>query len=173
MRIDRVHQLLAFDIANCDFSFEINQEMEPPYENPFEQVVSVVPYRKAYTFVAEDFQFAPDETKRILLVASENDLVCGYLLASRSWNNYAQIDDFAVDSVARRKGIGRLLMDEVVHWAHRQNLPGLRLETQSNNVAACRFYYRYGFRLGGFDTRLYTALESARHEIALFWYLFL
>jgi ribosomal protein S18 acetylase RimI-like enzyme len=64
-------------------------------------------------------------------------------------------------------------MDEAVVWAREKNLPGIRLETQSNNVAACRFYYRYGFRLGGFDRQLYAALGMEHPEVALYWYLFL
>ena len=51
--------------------------------------------------------------------------------------------------------------------------PGIRLETQTNNVTACRFYQRYGFKIGGFDKYLYTALGKEREEIALYWYLFL
>jgi len=45
------------------------------------------------------------------------------------------------------------------------------LETQHNNVAACRLYARHGFRLGGVDLDLYRGLpHPGRHEIALFWY---
>ena len=43
--------------------------------------------------------------------------------------------------------------------------------TQSNNVAACRLYERFGFRLGGFDRDLYRRLDPATQEVALFWYL--
>lgn len=173
MKIERVNSLIPSRITHCDFSFEVSQELVPPYENPFEQVVEIPPYRKTYPFNPQDFVLEADSWDRLLLVAQKAGQVHGYILASRSWNNYVQIDDFAVDSTVRRSGIGRLLMDAVADWARSQGLPGLRLETQTNNVAACRFYYRYGFRLGGFDTRLYTALDLARHETALFWYLFL
>jgi streptothricin acetyltransferase len=51
-----------------------------------------------------------------------------------------------------------------------QGLPGVRLETQSNNVAACRFYERQGFVLKGFDADLYRGEMPGTREIALFWY---
>lgn len=32
------------------------------------------------------------------------------------------------------------------------------LETQNNNMAACRYYHRYGFELGGIDHLIYRGL---------------
>ena len=55
--------------------------------------------------------------------------------------------------------------------AKEKGFPGLMLETQDNNVAACRLYARCGFELRGFDTHLYKALDPSSDEIALYWYL--
>jgi streptothricin acetyltransferase len=46
------------------------------------------------------------------------------------------------------------------------------LETQNTNVAACLFYRRCGFELGGFDRFLYHAIHPDSDEIALYWYMF-
>lgn len=71
-------------------------------------------------------------------------------------------------------GIGRRFMDEAVAGAGASNLRAIRLETQSSNVSACRFYARYGFVLGGYDRYLYSQLdEDVRGDVALYWYLFL
>jgi hypothetical protein len=49
---------------------------------------------------------------------------------------------------------------------------GLALETQDNNLQACRFYQRMGFRLEGDNTMLYKNFRKpVRDETALFWYL--
>ncbi|USE78439.1 GNAT family N-acetyltransferase [Cupriavidus gilardii] len=70
--------------------------------------------------------------------------------------------------------MGRRLMDEAVAWAATLNLRAIRLETQSSNVSACRFYAQYGFVLGGYDRYLYSQLnEDVREDVALYWYLFL
>jgi streptothricin acetyltransferase len=45
------------------------------------------------------------------------------------------------------------------------------LETQNINVAACLFYQRCGFTLGGFDRYLYRGLDPSTEEVALYWYL--
>ena len=37
-------------------------------------------------------------------------------------------------------------------------MPGIMLETQNNNVAACKFYEKCGFVIGGFDFLVYKGL---------------
>lgn len=68
--------------------------------------------------------------------------------------------------------MARSLVDQALAWARDGGMPGIRLETQSNNVGACRFYVRCGFVLGGHDRCLYQALHPGTREVALFWYLF-
>jgi ribosomal protein S18 acetylase RimI-like enzyme len=58
-----------------------------------------------------------------------------------------------------------------MEWARDKGCPGMMLETQNNNVAACRFYESCGFELGGFDAYLYKGLNRTTDEIALYWYL--
>ncbi|HWV11555.1 MAG TPA: GNAT family N-acetyltransferase [Pseudomonas sp.] len=167
MIIEHASQLSPDAIAHCDFSFEVTAELVAPYEAL--QARAVAPYRKAYEFDAE--QFARVGADQVLLVARDAGRVCGYLLASEDWNRYGLVDDFAVDRGFRGTGLATQLMDHAIAWAKTRGLPGLRLETQSNNVPACRFYRRQGFELGGFDRYIYSALEQPRNEVALFWYL--
>jgi streptothricin acetyltransferase len=61
-------------------------------------------------------------------------------------------------------------MDAAVGWARERGLHGVSLETQDNNLVACRFYLKYGFRLGGADCLVYDAFEAVRNEIALYFY---
>ena len=97
--------------------------------------------------------------------------LAGRIVLSEGWNRYAWVEDIAVDAGHRRAGVGRALMDRAIAWAVERGLPGIRLETQNNNVPACKFYESCGFRLGGFDRDLYRGLDEATTEIALFWYL--
>ena len=169
MIIEIVDRLTEADIAPCDFSFDIRSELLAPYRDPVEHARPVAPHRKTYAFEADDFaEIGPD---RLLAVARERGRVCGYILVSESWNGYASVDDFAVDRAFRGTGLGLRLMDRAVQWARDRDLPGVRLETQSNNVAACRFYRRYGFVLGGHDEYQYRSFPDLRAEVALFWYL--
>ena len=44
------------------------------------------------------------------------------------------------------------------------------LETQDNNLIACKFYHNCGFKIGSVDTMLYANFEN-NFEKAVFWYL--
>jgi streptothricin acetyltransferase len=50
-------------------------------------------------------------------------------------------------------------------------MPGMMLETQTNNVGACKLYESCGFQIGGIDSFLYKGLGRDPHEVAIFWYL--
>jgi streptothricin acetyltransferase len=96
--------------------------------------------------------------------------LAGQIILRENWNNYAYIDDIAVDVAFRRLGVGRALVDRVRLWARQKRLPGIMLETQTNNVAACRFYESCGFKIGGFDNMLYRGLDSGTDEVAVYYY---
>lgn len=171
--IEALPRLDRGELAHCDFSFDVTAVALPPFAgDDIGGVMPISPYRKDY---GGDHDLAPD-TGDLLLVARAGSghaggAVLGYLLASRDWTGFALIDDVAVDRASRGLGVGRALMDGACRWARTAGLPGLRLETQSTNVPACRFYARHGFRLGGADRLLYAGFPALAHETALFWYL--
>jgi ribosomal protein S18 acetylase RimI-like enzyme len=55
-----------------------------------------------------------------------------------------QLDQIFVAPTAQRQGVGRALSG----FAKRQMPNGIWLRTDSDNVGACRFYERFGFRRG-------------------------
>ena len=61
-------------------------------------------------------------------------------------------------------------MNAAVNWGNENGYYGISLETQDNNLLACRFYLKYGFRLGGIDRYSYDAFPN-RGETALYFYL--
>jgi ribosomal protein S18 acetylase RimI-like enzyme len=133
--------------------------------------VELPPYVKQYQSDEVEYNkyiSNPDKTIFLAYVDSEP---AGQLRVKKYWNGYAYIDDFAVDVKHRRQGIGRLLIRRAMEWARDKGCPGMMLETQNNNVAACRFYESCGFELGGFDAYLYKGLNRTTDEIALYWYL--
>ncbi len=66
--------------------------------------------------------------------------------------------------------IGSALINISIEWAKHKNLHGLMLETQDNNLIACKFYHNCGFKIGSVDTMLYANFEN-NFEKAVFWYL--
>ncbi|RKN85749.1 GNAT family N-acetyltransferase [Paenibacillus ginsengarvi] len=114
-----------------------------------------------------DYTDNPDQT---MFLAFAGDAAVGRLNVKRNWNAYACIEDLAVDREYRRCGIGRRLMELAIAWAESAGMPGVMLETQNHNVAACRFYESCGFAIGGFDCKLYQGMDSGTDEVAIFWY---
>ncbi|MDX0430819.1 GNAT family N-acetyltransferase [Sinorhizobium medicae] len=113
-----------------------------------------------------------DGYERVLFACLAKSELVGYVSVSRDWNGCAIIDDIAVARPYRRHGIAGELLDHAVMWTRAVGLGAVRLETQSNNVAACRFYQSYGFALGGYDRFLYREIDPEKQdEVALFWYL--
>lgn len=87
----------------------------------------------------------------------------------QKWNNTAWIWNIMLDVSARRQGVGRALFGRAIGWARARGYRALVLETQTNNVPACKFYARLGCRLDGLRETYYGNDDPTRHEVAIFW----
>lgn len=168
-KLDDLHKL-----TYNDYSFLVDSIAVGPYTNlELTEFQAIQPYTKRYDLEIPSITEYLDKNELALLLAVDaSDTPVGHLAISRFWNGFASVDDIAIDVHVRRLGCASLMMSAAVDWAKECGLPGLRVETQHNNVAACKFYQNFGFRLGGYDAHLYDALssESETKEMALFWY---
>ena len=102
----------------------------------------------------------------IAIAACEKSRIRGYAVVEREdWNRRAVITDFFVDRCARRRGIGRKLMEQVFRLAENAARV-LWVETQDVNLPAIAFYRRMGFEVCGFDSTLYDGKDGG--EVAVF-----
>lgn len=154
-------------------SFEVKSKLVLQAENGkiSYTVLDLPPYTKQYGAEEVKLESYADHPDGAVFFAWLGDEVIGQIRLHRYWNGYAYIDDLAVVPESRGEGIGRALMAHAIAWAKEKGLPGIMLETQDNNVPACRLYARCGFEIRGFDTHLYKALDPNTDEIALYWYL--
>lgn len=67
-------------------------------------------------------------------------------------NNIAYLTQIAVLKDARSKGVGSLLLDEVIKICLLKGMNVLKLEVYCNNFSAMNFYEKYGFVDSGFAT---------------------
>ena len=86
------------------------------------------------------------------------------------WRDTAVVWNIMVDRTCRRRGLGRELMNRAITWAREAGLRGIVLETQTNNLAACRFYWAMGFKLCGIDDHFYSNDDIGTKEVAIFWW---
>lgn len=129
---------------------------------------------RGYDFDAQERQNVSARLQRddtLLEVAvTEAGRIVGVLdVARQSWNEVAWVWNLMLDVDARGQGLGRHLMERTIDWARDQGLRAVMLETQSNNVPACKFYARLGFQLVGINEAFYTNSDRQQDEVALFW----
>lgn len=162
------------DVIVLDGAFTVEAELLPSARDGVVtyELAPVPAYEKRYADNEEselaDFIDAAD---KMFLLAYADGRLAGHVSVAVHWNRYGFIDHLAVDARFRRRGVGRALLAQAIDWARARHLPGVMLETQNNNVPACKLYERLGFTLGGFDRFLYRGEMPETREIALFWYL--
>ena len=74
--------------------------------------------------------------------------------------------DIRVAPAHRGRGIATMLFETAVMWARSQECRALLVETQDNNVPACRFYAGQGCRLVAVRPHAY---ERFPEEVQLLW----
>ncbi len=121
-----------------------------------------------------------DVSKWLFLMAFDGDVaIGGATLAFRSpkvdmldgRDDLAVLWDIRVHPEYKRQGLGSRLIDRAVAWARKQGCKQIKIETQNNNVPACRFYAARGCRLGAIDRYGYANDPRVTHETMLIWYL--
>jgi streptothricin acetyltransferase len=104
------------------------------------------------------------------LVVEHEGRLAGILdVVPETWNHTAWIWNIMLDCDIRGQGIGRELFHRAITWARQQGYRALTIETQTNNVPACKFYARVGCELEGIRDAYYTNEDIERGEVALFW----
>ena len=136
-------------------------------------VYTIVPVAEPYEreVHAEDTEYGFDDAGPTLFFAKVDGNLAGRIKMLRWWNQFGYVDDLVVNPKFRGLGIGRRLLERGIQWARENNFPGVMLETQDDNVAACMLYQSCGFVLSGFDRNLYKAMNPNTRETVLFWYL--
>ncbi|NJC96761.1 MAG: N-acetyltransferase [Anaerolineales bacterium] len=134
-----------------------------------------LPYEREYAVEDTDYGFENANVTVFFaeIVGAQHavPLLAGRIKMMRWWNRFGYVEDIVVNPEYRWRGIGRKLLERGIQWARENGYPGVMLETQDNNVPACRLYESCGFVLGGFDRDVYKAINPNTKETALYWYL--
>ena len=81
-----------------------------------------------------------------------------------------EITDLAVDRAHRHRGAGRALIDAALKFARSRSLRALWVEPRADNAEAVEFYLSLGFRLSGFNDRMYSNRDHEDGRVTLFMY---
>lgn len=175
---------MSYEIKKLD---EVLAHFLPQKQQPFDVIGRLIPIYDGKEWKSSEKIFEQKEEKiypnesydsstyinnknEVAFLAMIDGECVGSIRVCKRWNGYAFIDDLLVDRIHRGHGVGKMLMDAALKWGRENGCNGLSLETQDNNLWACRFYLKYGFKLGGIDTMSYNA-SSYKGEVALYFYL--
>ncbi|WP_445379866.1 GNAT family N-acetyltransferase [Pseudomonas syringae] len=160
-------------ILNSEFTFTVLGYAQPIIGECVDSwpVELVEPYSKNYGIDSQEFADHRDAATSSVMVAWLDDHPVGHIVMSTHWSGFAYIDELAVDESARRHGVARSLLDAAQFWTRKRSLPGIVLETQNNNLGACRLYEGCGYVVGGVDHMRYRGIDPNTRETAIFWYL--
>ena len=106
-------------------------------------------------FPDEHYDFEQYSEGGFILGAYEGDKCLGIGIFRDTCWKYCYLYDLKVCADARRKGIGKALMDAGMAEAQERGYRGIYLHAQDNNLNACLFYLACGFQIGGFDNHIY------------------
>ncbi|MBC6973148.1 GNAT family N-acetyltransferase [Bacillus sp. Xin] len=118
-----------------------------------------------------DYSEYVNNPDKIIYLAFINCQMIGMIIVKKNWNGFAYVEDIKVDKQFRQFGVGRKLIERAKYWAQTGKMLGIMLETQNNNVRACKFYESCGFVIGGFDFLVYKGINEQSDEVAIYWYL--
>jgi len=108
----------------------------------------------------------------LFLVGEMDGAITGYLIVVVPLRtDAAEITDLAVDMASRRLGLGRTLIEAAARWARERGHRSLWVEPRADNHAAIKFYVTLGFRVAGFNDRMYSNADHEDGRPTIFAYL--
>jgi GNAT superfamily N-acetyltransferase len=176
--------LADYEAIPISFRVERVLRIEPPPENftgfIFSEQQLDVPYIKDYDQTGNrptDWAHEWDISNWGILTADDRGTLVGGALVAWDTPEILQLQgrrdicvlwDIRVLPAYRGRGVGTALFRAAAAWGRTRGAVGMKIETQSINVPACRFYAAQGCTLAAVDVNAYPELP---HEIQLIWYL--
>lgn len=168
--IRRITQENKQDLYLKNEPFEMPGKLIPALEDGvWSYRVEPAPKVETMTFPDEPYDFDEIIKDGAIFGAYDNDVCVGIAIYKDAFFKYMYLYDLKVNTASRGRGIGRMLIEAGMEEAKNRNYRGLYLQAQDNNVNACLFYLKTGFRIGGFDNRVYTGTSQEDKADIIFY----
>lgn len=124
---------------------------------------------KIYEIEKDSIDVAWTKEQLIGLIENPNvvarvGLIDGEVVCSYSFNiiiDEGDVNNLSVDKSWRGKGIGNLLIEDMILSAKSKNLQNITLEVNENNAVAINLYNKYGFKVEGKRPKFYHGKDAA------------
>ncbi len=113
-------------------------------------------------FPDENYNYAEMSGDTVFLGAYDGEKCVGLSVLREGFFKYMYLYDLKVSREYRRQGAAGKLIEKSKEIALQNGYSGIYTQGQDNNLSACLFYIKSGFRIGGLDTEVYkgTAQEG-------------
>lgn len=126
-------------------------------------------HKREKTFPEESYSFEAIQQNGFAVAAFEQDQCVGLAIFEKQWNKYCYLSDLKVKGSYRGRGISKQMLDFAKDMAKEKNCKGFSTIAQAYNLAANQFYLKYGFEIGGLNTRDYE-FTSERGNADIYYY---
>lgn len=118
-----------------------------------------------------DDHYDYDAMKRdhVFLGAYDGDQCVGLAVLQDAIFYYMYLYDLKVSAAYRNQGVGHMLIEKAKKVCAARDYRGIYTQGQDNNLAACRFYLKAGFHIGGLDTNVYKGTSQEGKADILFY----
>lgn len=120
-------------------------------------------------FPDEAYDFDRMSKDSVFIGAYDGDRCIGLAVLRQGFFKYMYLLDLKVCRAYRGAGAGRLMIEKAKAVAAQAGHRGIYTQAQDNNLAACLFYIRCGFRIGGLDTEVYRGTAQEGKADILFY----
>lgn len=168
-RIDSSHQE---DIRIPNDPFLLWGRMIPSYQNEiwgYDTQILPEEQRSEMRFPDEPYDFEKMAPSTFFLGAYDGGRCIGLAVLEKSFFKYLYLSDLKVNAAYRKQGVGRMLVEACMDIARAENMRGVSLQAQDNNLSACLFYLKTGFRIGGLDTEVYRGTSQEGKADIMFY----
>ena len=120
-------------------------------------------------FPDENYDYDAMAKDNVFIGAYDGGQCVGLAILQRGFFRYMYLSDLKVNADFRRAGIGARLIEKAKEIALASGCRGVYTIGQDDNLAACLFYLKCGFRIGGLDTEVYKGTSQEGKADVLFY----
>lgn len=120
-------------------------------------------------FPDECYDYDAMRENSVFIGAYDGERCVALAIMQEAMMKYMYLYDLKVAKAYRRSGAGSALIERAKQVSREHGYRGIYTQGQDNNLAACNFYIRSGFYIGGFDNNVYKGTSQEGKADIIFY----
>lgn len=120
-------------------------------------------------FPDENYDYDAMRENSVFIGAYDGEKCVGLAILQDAWMKYMYLYDLKVSKAYRHQGVAAMLIEKAKQICKQKGYRGLYTQGQDNNLAACLFYIKSGFYIGGFDSNVYKGTKQEGKADIIFY----